>query len=85
MAKVTDHILVLKKKHNKTGEESRYQGTIIGKPADDKLIRLDGGPFSSIQDWEANLREHDLAPVTDSIRQSSSPPLSSVGSPLSEV
>ena len=76
---------MLKKKHSKTGEESRYQGTVIGKPADEESLRVDGGPIESIEDWEAKLRARDLLIIVNPIRQSSSPPLSSVGSPLTDV
>ena len=91
MTNINNCCLVLKKKHSKTGEETRYQGTAIGKSAEEKLLRVDGGPIESIQGWEAKLREYDLLsranlhPTVESTRHSSSPPLSSVGSPLSEV
>lgn len=49
---------MLKKKHSKTGEESRYQGTVLGIKAEDKLVKIEGGGFESIQAWEARLREH---------------------------
>ncbi|KAL9577184.1 MAG: hypothetical protein Q9203_007556 [Teloschistes exilis] len=45
----------LKKKHNKTGEVSRFQGTALGTHAEDKPIRIEGGPIETIQDWSARV------------------------------
>jgi transcription initiation factor TFIID subunit 3 len=49
--------LALMKKHSKTGVDSRYQGTILGKPADLKPIKIEGGPVDSIEDWCQKTRE----------------------------
>ena len=46
----------LKKKHSKTGEESRYQGTVLGIKAENKAVKIEGGHAESIQAWEAQLR-----------------------------
>ncbi|KAI9657742.1 MAG: hypothetical protein M1821_002918 [Bathelium mastoideum] len=56
-ARREDYLTVLKKKHSKTGEESRYQGTVLGKAADDRPIRIEGGPAETVQDWYRNVRE----------------------------
>ncbi|KAK8217041.1 hypothetical protein BKA81DRAFT_414111 [Phyllosticta paracitricarpa] len=45
-----DETTALKKKHSKTGEESRFQGTVLGIPAEDKHVRIEGGP-ESLHDW----------------------------------
>ncbi|KAK7545617.1 hypothetical protein IWX49DRAFT_337126 [Phyllosticta citricarpa] len=45
-----DYLTALKKKHSKTGEESRFQGTVLGIPAEDKHVRIEGGP-ESLHDW----------------------------------
>jgi transcription initiation factor TFIID subunit 3 len=52
-----DYVTTLKKKHSKTGEESRYQGTVLGKMADDRSIKIEGGPVESIQDWASRLQQ----------------------------
>ncbi|KAF2756710.1 hypothetical protein EJ05DRAFT_74298 [Pseudovirgaria hyperparasitica] len=52
-----DYLTALKKKHSKTGEETRFQGTILGKPADEKPIKIEGGPIESIRDWIAQVQE----------------------------
>jgi len=41
----------LKKKHSKTGEESRFQGTVLGKPAEDRPIKIEGGSAESVDAW----------------------------------
>jgi transcription initiation factor TFIID subunit 3 len=45
------------KKHSKTGVDSRYQGTILGKPADVKPIKIEGGSVESIEEWCQKTRE----------------------------
>ena len=46
----------LKKKHSKTGEESRYQGSILGKDADGQNAVVVGGQCGSISEWCAQVR-----------------------------
>lgn len=42
----------LKKRHNKTADDSKFQGTILGKPADTGEIEIEGGgDIKSIEDW----------------------------------
>jgi transcription initiation factor TFIID subunit 3 len=53
----------LKKKHSKTGEESRYQGSVLGKDADGQNVVVAGGPFASISEWGAQVRSHAVGPV----------------------
>ncbi|EON61966.1 hypothetical protein W97_01184 [Coniosporium apollinis CBS 100218] len=52
-----DYLTALKKKHSKTGEESRYQGTVLGKPAEDRPIKIEGGPADSFQEWVRQTQE----------------------------
>lgn len=49
--------IVLKKKHTKTDEDSRYQGTILGKSADPKEIPVEGSDIKSIREWAAKRRK----------------------------
>ncbi|KAI9714049.1 MAG: hypothetical protein M1820_000779 [Bogoriella megaspora] len=51
-----DYLSVLKKKHSKTGEEARFQGTVLGKPAEDRHIKIEGGPAENLQDWNEQIR-----------------------------
>ena len=76
--------IVLKKKHSKTGEESRYQGTVLGKAVDDRLIRIEGGPAETLQDWnrEVRARSKTRSPERDVARSSPSSPLSDKDTPM---
>ena len=76
---------MLKKKHSKTGEESRYQGTVLGKSADEKPVCIEGGHVESIQAWEARLRERGLIRKNNIVRELSSAVASADSSPLSEI
>ncbi|MCJ1280866.1 hypothetical protein MMC26_000183 [Xylographa opegraphella] len=80
-----DFLTALKKKHSKTGEESRFRGTVLGKEADVKPIRLEGGHTESIQGWEAQLKDRKRIVKSQSSRKSSSALLSSVGSPWTDA
>jgi transcription initiation factor TFIID subunit 3 len=51
-----DYLTVLKKKHSKTGDETRFAGTVLGKEADSRPVVIDGGP-KSIQEWHAAARQ----------------------------
>lgn len=76
---------VLKKKHSKTGEESRFQGTALGKGADVRPVKVEGGHMDHIESWENKVREHKRASKPHSSREPSSAPLSSAGSPVSDI
>ena len=52
-----DYLTALKKKHSKTGEESRYQGTVLGKDMGEREISIEGGEVESIGAWGERLRE----------------------------
>ena len=45
------------KKHSKTGVEARFQGTVLGHPAEPKPTKIEGGPAESIEDWCRLARE----------------------------
>ena len=61
-----DFLTVLKKKHGKGGDESRLQGTVLGRDAEDKEIMIEGGPVQKINDWRPRREDR---PVEDSKRQ----------------
>ncbi|CAG9970689.1 hypothetical protein V2G26_014650 [Clonostachys chloroleuca] len=47
-----DYLHALKKRHNKTSDDAKFQGTILGKPADTGEIEVEGGgDIKSIDDW----------------------------------
>ncbi|KAJ5625417.1 hypothetical protein N7510_001726 [Penicillium lagena] len=50
-----DFLTALKKKHSKTGEESRYAGTVLGKSAEEHPVIIEGGA-PSIREWSAQMK-----------------------------
>ena len=46
----------MKKKHSKSGEETRYHGTLLGKDAEDQTVVIVGGPVSSLQEWDMKVK-----------------------------
>ncbi|KAJ5233097.1 hypothetical protein N7468_006053 [Penicillium chermesinum] len=68
-----DYLTSLKKKHSKTGEESRYAGTVIGKSAEEHPVIIEGGA-PSIREWSAQIRSRAPAsPDSDTSGVSSAP------------
>ncbi|KAK0392472.1 hypothetical protein NLU13_1967 [Sarocladium strictum] len=49
----TDYLNALKKKHSKTGDDAKYQGTIIGRGVDSGEVQVEGGSETSIDEWIA--------------------------------
>ncbi|KAK5990895.1 Transcription initiation factor TFIID subunit 3-like protein [Cladobotryum mycophilum] len=47
----TDYLAALKKKHSKTGDDAKYQGSIFGRFNDVGEIQVEGGPITSIDEW----------------------------------
>jgi transcription initiation factor TFIID subunit 3 len=45
------------KKHSKTGVDARYQGTLIGKQAELRPVKIEGGAEESIEEWCRKARE----------------------------
>ncbi|KAL8993335.1 MAG: hypothetical protein Q9169_006422 [Polycauliona sp. 2 TL-2023] len=79
-----DFLTALKRKHNKTGESSRFQGTVLGTTAEEKPIRIEGGPVESLQDWGATLRKT-MKENMPPIREPSPALTNSTGSPLTPM
>ncbi|KOS16938.1 Transcription initiation factor TFIID subunit 3 [Escovopsis weberi] len=51
----TDYLTVLKKKHSKTGDDAKWQGTIFGRCHDSTgEILVEGGLVTSIEEWIAS-------------------------------
>jgi len=69
-----DYLTVLKKKHSTTDEDSRYTGTILGKPAEPRAIKIEGGEIASMKEWADRLKKPGYSKTTSAIssrRQSS--------------
>ena len=60
------------KKHSKTGVESRFQGTVLGVPAEPKTVKIEGGAAESIEEWCRKTRER-AAKTAESKRESHEP------------
>jgi transcription initiation factor TFIID subunit 3 len=65
---------VLKKKHSTTtDEDTRYTGTVLGKPTERRTIKVEGSEISSLKEWAERMRNPTNAPsaLSSSRRQSS--------------
>ena len=57
-----EHFLTsLKKRYDKTGDDSRLQGTVLGRQAEDKGVVIEGGSAQRLQEWTP--RTNDRAAV----------------------
>jgi len=61
-----DILPALKNKYTKTGDDSRYQGTLLGKEADPQIVTIVGGPVGSIHEWGTKLRSKAVVPQLSS-------------------
>lgn len=70
---------VLKKKHSTNDEETRYIGTVLGKPAEPRIIKVEGSEVTSLKEWAERLNnpKNPESTMPSSRRQSSA--LSSLG------
>jgi len=52
-------VALKKKKHSKTGEGSRFQGTVLGKRGEMRAVRIDGtsGQPESIGEWQDRVKQ----------------------------
>ena len=81
------HNLALKNKYNKGGDETKFQGTMLGNPIDYKAIAIEGSLRGGIEAWEKAAKQLGQSPPPQSVASQSvsSLPSSPVSSPLSEV
>ena len=83
-----DSGVALKMKHSKLGDDSKYTGTMIGRPLDTVAeVQVEGGSVTSINEW-IRLRSHfppeDKGDGNDASSPTVSSGLSSVGSRLGD-
>jgi transcription initiation factor TFIID subunit 3 len=54
-----DYLTLLKKKHSKTGEGSRFAGTVLGKEGEMRSVKIDGstGMPESIEQWHERVKQ----------------------------
>ncbi|KAM7202421.1 hypothetical protein V8F33_002829 [Rhypophila sp. PSN 637] len=67
----TDYLMALKKKHSKNDDDSKYVGTLLGKPIEQGDIPVEGGPYFTIYDWETQLKQSSERPPTPPDAESS--------------
>ncbi|KAI0486105.1 hypothetical protein F4859DRAFT_355817 [Xylaria cf. heliscus] len=58
----SDYLDALKRKHNKTDQDSKYAGTILGRSIDHGEVLIEGGSDTSLAAWAARMREASLRP-----------------------
>lgn len=73
-----DYVTAVKKKHSKTAEESRYQGTMLGKDSDLQPVTIAGGSYNSLSQWRASRHR-----AVEQSTQNASTPSSTISSALS--
>lgn len=78
---------VLKKRHSKTADDSKYTGTLLGKAHDQGLVVVEGGgEIDSIQAWIDKRRAPPRkSPELDADSRPASSGLSSVGTMADEM
>ncbi|EME87464.1 uncharacterized protein MYCFIDRAFT_25499 [Pseudocercospora fijiensis CIRAD86] len=58
VVKEDDFFTALKKKHGgKVGGDERFQGTVLGRAAEDREVVVEGGPVQKIHEWRPRLEE----------------------------
>ncbi len=73
-------IPVLKKKHSTTADEdSRYVGTILGRPAERRVIKVEGGEIGSLKEWAERMKNPPKSTSAFSSSRRQSSVLSSLG------
>lgn len=73
----------LKKKHSAADEESRYNGTVLGRPTEPRAVKVEGSDITSVTEWVEILRRPP-APAPVSVQTSSSRRQSSALSSLGD-
>lgn len=71
---------VLKKKHSTAmDEDARYTGTVLGKPAERRAIKVEGGEITSLKEWAERTRNPPKPPSANSSSRRQSSELSTLG------
>ncbi|KUJ11390.1 uncharacterized protein LY89DRAFT_655216 [Mollisia scopiformis] len=76
-----DYLTALKKKHSAADEESRYNGTVLGRPTEPRAVKVEGSDITSLKEWAERLRK---PPAPTSVQTSSSRRQSSALSSLGD-
>ncbi|KAI1376326.1 hypothetical protein F4677DRAFT_88606 [Hypoxylon crocopeplum] len=79
----TDYLSSLKRKHNKTDQDAKYAGTILGRGTFDSEVVIEGGEENSIQAWKRRRHEAVQRPAEPRVTaadEESRPPSSGLSS-----
>lgn len=75
-----DYLTVLKKKQSTTGDdESRYAGTVLGKEAEPRTIKIEGSDITNLIEWRQAIRNSAQNKTNVDFSRQHSPDLSSLG------
>lgn len=77
---LTHGYLAIKRKHTRTDQDSKYAGTVLGKGIDHGETMVEGGPVTSIQDWQRMMCERQQRPPEAEPDTDSRPPSSGLSS-----
>ena len=58
-------LAALKKKHSKNDDDTKFLGTVLGKPHEQGDVVIEGGKFTSITAWEAHMKAVNERPVLE--------------------
>ena len=61
---VEDFLTGLMRKYQKGADESRLQGTVLGKVGEDRSVVIEGGPVGKLEDWGGVAMKENAAPVS---------------------
>ena len=80
-----DYLTQLKKKHSKTGEESRWQGTVLGKDGGEREVVIEGWEVGDLDGWGKRLRMRQMGLLLEGDEKGMEAEGSGSSSPLSEM
>lgn len=70
----------MKKKQSTTGdEESRYAGTVLGKEAELRSVKIEGSDLTSLEEWKESIQRSRAGTVYSDTSGRQSSALSSLG------
>lgn len=60
-------------------DDTRYHGTVLGQPAENRPVVIEGGPVSSVKAWHDMLKKQKPSPTTPNTSRRASSTLTSLG------
>ncbi|RYP43526.1 hypothetical protein DL770_011609 [Monosporascus sp. CRB-9-2] len=65
----TDYLSALKKKHNRSDQDSKYAGTILGRGIEHGEVNVEGGNADSLQAWAKARLDAAVRPPGEELRE----------------